>query len=260
MLSAQRRQHILEDIEAQGVIAIIALSQKYNVSEMTIRRDLKRLADEGQLKRTRGGALRDEGTLIEPRYAAKQKVQASLKTQLARYAVEKLVQDGDIIILEGGTTVTAMAPYLSGKRDLTVVTNGLYTTNELHRLIPRHTVICSGGVLREVSSTFVGPLAERFFQELHAHKLFLSGTGFTLEAGLTDPSMLETPVKKAMIATAEQVIVLLDSSKFGLQSLTTVLPAAAVDVLVTDEAAPVELIGELQEQGVVVHRVDGGGL
>ncbi len=203
MLSAQRRQQILEDIEANGAQAIAELSQKYDVSDMTIRRDLKLLAEAGFLKRTRGGAVRGEGALVEPQYAAKQKLHALEKSRLARYAAETLINNGDIIILEGGTTVTAMAPHLTSKRDLTVVTNGLYTSTELGRLLPSNTVICTGGILRQVSSTFVGPVTERFFQEFYANKLFLSGTGLTLETGLTDPNMLETQVKKAMIASAQ---------------------------------------------------------
>lgn len=253
MLPAQRRRQILADIEIHGGSTIIELSQKYKVSEMTVRRDLQTLEEEGLLKRTHGGAIRSATPTVEPRYASKQKLNAVQKISIARYAAEKLVDDGDVIILEGGTTVTTMARYLAGKENLTVVTNGLYTTNELQYLLPHASVICTGGILREVSSTFVGPVTERYFQEFHANKLFLSTTGLTLETGYTDPSMLETQVKKAMISSVNQVIMLLDSSKFGLKSLVTVLPADGAHTLVTDEAAPEARLQALRDLGVDVH-------
>lgn len=255
MLPAQRQQQILEDIKKNGVGSITELSQKYGVSEMTIRRDLMVLEEEGHIKRTHGGALSLNSSVVEPRYAAKQKLHASSKESLARYAAEALVEDGDIIILEGGTTVTAMAQYLTNVQNLTVVTNGLYTTNALQPLVPQSTVICTGGILREVSATFVGPVAEQFFREFHANKLFLSATGLTLDAGFTDPSMLETQIKKAMIASADQVIMLLDSNKFGVKSLTTVLQAGQVNILVTDAGAPRDVLQALKTRGVEVYLV-----
>lgn len=252
MLPAQRRQRILEDIETQGAGTIAELSQKYDVSEMTIRRDLKVLEEEEKVKRTHGGAIRWRTSVVEPRYAAKQELHAPQKACIARYVADQLVDNGDIIILEGGTTVTAMARYLTAKQDLTIVTHGLYTTNELQHLLPHTTVICTGGILRDVSFTFVGPVTERFFREFHANKLFLSATGLTLEAGFTDPSMLETQVKKAMIDAADQVIMLLDSSKFGVKSLTRVLHADGTDLLITDEGVTEPTVQALQELGVDV--------
>ena len=255
MLPAQRQQQILEDIKKNGVGSIAELSHKYAVSEMTVRRDLLVLEEEGHIKRTHGGALLLNTSLVEPRYVAKQKLHASSKESLARYAAEKLVAVGDIIILEGGTTITAMAQHLTNIQNLTVVTNGLYTTSALQPLVPQSTVICTGGILREVSATFVGPVAERFFREFHANKLFLSATGLTLDVGFTDPSMLETQIKKAMIASADQVIMLLDSNKFGVKSLSTVLEAGEVNILVTDAGSPEDVLQALRAKGVEVHIV-----
>jgi DeoR/GlpR family transcriptional regulator of sugar metabolism len=255
MLSMQRRRNILEDLEHNGACTIRELSEKYSVSEMTIRRDLQLLEGEGHIQRTHGGALRTGNSEVEPRYTAKQKQHASQKGRIARYAAEQLVADGDIIVLEGGTTVTAMAYYLTGKQHLTVVTNGLYTANELRHLLPNTTVICTGGILRDVSFTFVGPLPERFFSEFYANKLFISATGLTLEAGFTDPNMLETKARQAMIASARQVIMLLDSSKFGVQSLTVVLPATGPHILVTDDGAPPDMVQALRNGGVDVRVV-----
>lgn len=259
MLPELRRRQILADIDTGEVTSIGDLSEKYSVSEMTIRRDLKLLEDDGLVRRTHGGAIRVLSGAVEPRYAAKQKINADRKAQIARYAAEQLVEDGDIIIIEGGTTITTMGQYLTIRPGLTVVTNGLYTTNELRHLLPHTTVICTGGILRDVSFTFVGPTTERFFQEFHANKLFVSGTGLSLAAGLTDPNMLECQVKKAMVGAARQVIILLDSTKIGVQSLTTVLHPGDGQILVTDDGAPAEFVAELRARGVDVRIVDTAG-
>lgn len=252
MLAAQRREAILRSIQALGAITIEALREKYAVSDMTIRRDLNVLEAAGYIERTHGGAVRRSETMIEPRYAAKQALNASSKAAIAHYAATQLVDDGDIIILEGGTTVTTMARYLVGKQNVTTITNGLYTTNELRRLMPHAAVLCTGGLLRDGSFTFVGQSAEQFFGQFHAKRLFLSATGMTLAAGCTDPSEIETQVKKAMVAAVSQVIVLLDSSKIGVTSLLTVLPVEQIDILVTDQGAPAAFVQELRSRGVDV--------
>ncbi len=247
MIPAQRRQDILKVITSQGSGAISELSERYGVSEMTIRRDLQALEKEGHLMYTRGGAMitPNDKLRTEPRYEAKKNQSTAQKAEIARYAAQ-LVTDNDIIILESGTTVTAMVQHLVEKENLTIVTNGLYTINELKLLVPHSTLICTGGILREVSFTFVGPVAEGFFHDLFARKLFLSGIGFTLDTGLTDPQMID------------QVIVLVDSSKFGVKSFTTVIGAYDIDILITDDGAPTQFVEDLRDHGVDVRVVSAG--
>lgn len=251
MLPVQRQNQILSEVASRGAVSIKALSGRLDVSEMTIRRDLQALEERGFVSRTHGGAVSTNASHLEPDYAFKQKVHAGPKTKIARYAAEHFVGDGDVIILEGGTTVTGMARFLT-QQSLTVVTNGLVTLRELQHLLDRASIIGCGGILRDVSLTFVGPVGEAFFREFHANKVFLSASGITTKAGLTDPSMVETQLKKAMRGSADQVIVLADSSKFGVKSLCTVLPIQEIDVLITDEAAPPELIDVFRDAGVDV--------
>lgn len=251
-----RRQQILTDIEQIDDNLIPQLSEKYGVSEMTIRRDLKVLENKGFIKRTWGGAVLwspafDESVVLSR--ARRQRLRPLQKEAIARYAARHLVHDGDIIIMEGGTTVTAMAPFLHEYKELTVMTNGHYTTDRLQRhLAPGSTIICIGGILRSESSTFVGPVAERTIRECHAQMLFLSATGLSLEAGIMDPKMLETQVKQAMIASASEVVLMLDSSKLGIKSLMTVLPIEQMTRLITDEEAPAEFVEQLRARGVDV--------
>lgn len=252
----------MEEIRRTGAGSVSTLSVKFDVSETTIRRDLRLLEKEGQVERTHGGAISQRGDFDGPTIIAREKrksIRASQKARMARYIASEFIDDGDNIALEGGTTANAIVPLLRDKADLTVVTNGLAVTNDLHTAL-RHnsdaTILCCGGILRGVSSTFVGPVAEQFFRGFHVSKLFLSATGLTLEAGVTDPSMLETQVKRAMIAAAGKVIMVMDSSKFGVKSLLTVVSVEEIDILVTDEGISEELREGLAKRGVDVRVVD----
>ena len=251
-----RRQQILKDIDLLDDNMIPTLSQKYGVSEMTIRRDLQALEDSGVIRRTYGGAVRWPQAPAEPMVVAREKRQmlaTAQKAAIARYAARELVGDGDSIVIEGSTTVTGMVSHITDRRDLTVVTNSLYTAEELRRRMPASaTLLCAGGIIRPESSTFVGPVAERFFRELHVKRLFLSATGLTLQGGITDPQMLETQVKRAMIESAAEVIVMLDSTKFGARSLTRVLDFSEITLLITDEGAPAEILQGLRDRGVQI--------
>jgi DeoR/GlpR family transcriptional regulator of sugar metabolism len=252
----ERRQQIVKDIAVLDDNIIPRLSQKYGVSEMTIRRDLKVLEELGVIKRTYGGAVRWPSAAVEPVLVARERRQTlarAQKAQIARYAAD-LVEHGDSIILEGGTTATAMAPFLADKEDLTVVTNGLATCEELRRHLPLSaTIICTGGILRPESGTFVGPVAESCFHQFYARRLFISASGLTPQDGLTDPKMLEVQVKRAMIAAAAEVIALVDSSKFGVRSLMKVADLGELRALVTDGAAPAAALDALRERGLLVH-------
>jgi DeoR/GlpR family transcriptional regulator of sugar metabolism len=253
MLPAERLQNILYYIIEHSFSSITELSERFDVSPMTIRRDLKQLEDQGFIRRTRGGALAPED--MEPRYVAKQTLQTEAKQLIARYVAERFVSDNDVLILEGGTTVTMMAPFLSAYRNLTIVTNGLFTLNELRGLLPKHTIISTGGILRDVSFTFVGPTTEAFFERFHANKVFLSATGWDAAAGFTDPNMLETSVKRAMLQAAESPILLIDSSKFGVKSLSTFMHSRPSTPLVTDGHVPPSVLEQLIAHKFDVHVV-----
>jgi DeoR/GlpR family transcriptional regulator of sugar metabolism len=145
-----------------------------------------------------------------------------------------------------------MVPHLRAKRELTVVTNGLYTANELSLLLPEITVLSTGGLLRYISFTYVGPTAEAFFDSFRGDKLFVSAMGLTLEAGLTDPNPLEAGVRARMQRAAGRVIALIDSTKFGVTSLVQTARADGVGTIVTDQGAPADMVSALRDLGVDV--------
>ncbi len=237
MLPIQRRQVLQDYLARHGGCTIKELSVHFGVSEMTIRRDLEFLGKQGSIARAHGGAIHVDKLYGEPALPDKQARNPEVKEKLAAYAVQRFVSDGDVLILEGGTTVTRMASYFT-QSQLTLMTNGMDALQQLRSLAGRHTVLCCGGMLREPSGTFVGPEAEAYFARYHARTAFLSSLSFTLEAGFTDPNLMDTQVKKAMIQSAERTIMLLDSSKIGSRSFATVARLDEISALVTDSGVP----------------------
>lgn len=251
--TAQRRRLIKQLVNQAGGANTDELAARFDVSYMTIWRDITALEQNGQLQRVRGGAVSlEDSAHAEPAYLSKQPLHSQAKERIARYAARHFVVDDDILFLEAGTTVAAMTKYLH-QANLTVVTNGVET---IYCTLPRLaelTVMSCGGILRDKAHTFVGPQAERFFQEMRARTFFLGATGLAFPEGVTDPSPFEIQVKRAMAASADRTILLLDSSKFGLRSLLPIIPLGGISVLVTDENAPVEYLTQLRDMGIDVH-------
>jgi DeoR/GlpR family transcriptional regulator of sugar metabolism len=255
LITEHRRAIIAGLVGDQGAVSSEELSSRFGVTHMTVYRDLKALEALGRLRAVRGGAVRSTPNPAgEPLYFAKRQVNQSLKENIARYAANHFVHDGENLILEAGTTVVAMVKHLR-QANLTLVTNGLETVNETTSLLPALTVMSCGGILREVSHTFVGPQAEDFFRGIRARTLFLGATGLTSQ-GITDPNPLEIQVKRAMAASAERVVLLLDSSKFGLRSLAPLLTLGQIHAVVTDNGATNADLEMLRTAGLEVHIAD----
>ncbi|QJD87864.1 DeoR/GlpR family DNA-binding transcription regulator [Cohnella herbarum] len=255
MLPIQRKSAIIEYLSKEGGCTIKHLSRALDVSEMTVRRDLKQLESSGQVILSHGGAVLAQSYVHEPATIEKESRNQDVKERLASYAIKHFVSEGDVLILEGGTTVARMPPYLQSFSQLTILSNGLNTLNALNTGAGRNVVLCCGGMLREQSSTFVGPVAESFFEQFHANTVFLSGLGFTPETGFTDPNLLDTRVKQAMIRSAGRTVMLLDSSKFGARSFTTTAMAADVSAVITDSGVPEEIKDYFIKLGVPLHIV-----
>lgn len=252
VLPIQRKQLILERLSQNKSESITNLSALLHVSEMTVRRDLKRLENEGMVELLHGGAL----LLSESGFSEKEQSEGEVKRKIAQYAVEKFVTDNEIIVMEAGTTVAMMCHFLSRYKNLTILTNGLDTLHKLRKLIPASTVMSSGGILRDISHTFVGPVAEQFFKQFHPNVAFVSASGYTVRQGFTDPNMLEAHVKQAMHRSAQRRIMLMDSTKFGICSLYTTFNVSDIDILVTDKGIDEETLNELNKHHIEVHFIE----
>ncbi len=250
MLIDERRQHILDLIQKQGRVLVGELSQGLNISQITIRKDLDYLQSLGLIQRSHGGALRvQSGTLVDPSLQEKQKQNFQEKERIAVAAI-KLVEEGQCIILDSGTTTMAIARGLKQFKQLTVITNAVNIAAELAGT--DFEVILVGGTLRKNSFSLVGPLAEDNLEEMHADILFLGVDGFDLEVGVTTPNLLESRVNRAMVKAARQVVAVCDSSKFSRRSLSRIVPPGAIHQVITDRKLPQQITDGLRDQGITV--------
>jgi DeoR family transcriptional regulator of aga operon len=248
MLIEERRQHILQLIHKQGRVLVDELSNDLNLSKITIRKDLDYLSARDLLVRTHGGALPSQGgALADPTIQEKQELFHTEKVKIAKAACA-MISEGQCIILDSGTTTTEIARSLLSFRHLTVITNALNIAEDLAR--SEFEIILIGGTLRKNSLSVVGPLAEDVLREMHADIVFLGVDGFDLKMGLTTPNVLEARVNRAMVAAAEKVVAVCDSSKFNRRSLSLIVPSSSVDHLITDSELPEEDMKAIRDAGI----------
>jgi DeoR/GlpR family transcriptional regulator of sugar metabolism len=250
MFAAERRRAILDIVRANGVVSLVELAGMVASSEVTVRRDLRFLAAEGLIDRSRGGAVALGVLSHEPTYSEKAHLAEAEKLAIADRAAE-LVNDGDAIVIGAGTTTQALARRLSRRNDLTVVTNSLLVAQVLARC-KTVDVVMTGGTLRGSIFALVGSAAEHSLSELRTSKVFISGNGLTAERGLSTPNTLVAGVDRALVAAAEDVIVLADHTKIGIDTMVQTVPTHRIGRLVTDDKADVDEAAKLRELGVDV--------
>ena len=257
MLPEARRRSILSHLSKVSSDTIIDLSQRYHVSTMTIRRDLRSLEQGGYVTMTHGGAIFDGDAFEqnESHQIERAMIRAAEKHAIGRYVADNFVEDDDVLFLDSGTTVRAIVPYLKDKANLTTASNSMRTIQALFRILPQSAILCTGGLLGAAAQSFVGPVAERFFDDFFARKAIISGVGFSIQAGLADSQLLDTAVKKAMIRSAERSIVVVDSSKAGHTAMVQVLATPEIDTLVTDDGIAESTRQEIEATGIDLHVV-----
>lgn len=232
MLSEERRREILEILQSDGRLLVGELSKRFRTSLITIRKDLEFLHHRGLLERTHGGALPVRtGALIDQTLREKERHHRQEKLRIAAATV-KMIRSGQVIILDSGTTTTAIARACKHFRSLTIITNATNIAEELAGTAVD--VILTGGMLRKNSFSLVGPLAEEALRKLNADLLFLGVDGFDVRYGLTTPNLLEARVNRAMAEAARRTVVVCDSSKFGKRSLSLIMPTSSVHEAITD--------------------------
>lgn len=250
MLPAERQSRIVRLITERRTVSIVELCALFGVSDMTIRRDLRRLEERGILQRTHGGAELLKQPPGDLPYYAREHEQVQEKEAIARLAAS-LIEDGETIVLDAGTTVASLARLLVHKRDLTVITNSVHVVNEL---IGSNgvTVISTGGTLWAPTISMVGPLAVSALRRFTADKAFLATPAISLEAGMTNSNLYEAEVKATMIEIARERTLLVDHTKFGRTSYAVVAPLSALNRLITDEGTPPDTVHRLRDKGLEV--------
>ncbi|EGL13309.1 MULTISPECIES: DeoR/GlpR family DNA-binding transcription regulator [unclassified Paenibacillus] len=252
MLVAERWQKILALVNERGSIRVTELSELCGVTEETIRRDLDKLESEGRLMRSHGGAVRVGESQPEIPFKERETVHADLKRSIAREAV-KHIRENDRIILDASTTAWYMAQILPDE-PLTVLTNSIQVAVELSSK-EKIQVVSTGGRLLPQSLSYAGPLAERSLDTYHVDKAFLSCKGVHTARGISESSELQALVKAKMVAISDEVFLLADHSKFGLQSFAHVASWERIGHVITDSATSADSLEVLREKGVKVTRL-----
>ncbi len=249
MLATQRRELILAAVERAGGVRVSELTELFGVSDMTVRRDLEQLEAHGWLRKVHGGAVLATSSAEEPGFEAKSSMQQPAKRAIAARAA-KLVEANSAIALSAGTTTWMLARGLQGiATALSVVTNSTTVADMLAAGgQPHHlNVVLTGGV-RTPSAALVGPIADRAIASLHVDRLFMGVHGMDRRAGFTTPNLAEAQTNQALIASARQVVVMADSTKWGTVGLAEFGRLSVADVLITDEGISTEARTVLQDQ------------
>jgi DeoR/GlpR family transcriptional regulator of sugar metabolism len=250
-LAPQRWNNLRALLRQSGVLRVEDLSRQLNVSAATVRRDLDQLERNGAIRRVHGGAVSVESRLEEPLFDDKTSIAAREKRRIAE-AAAALVEAGDTIYLDGGSTVLELARLLRDRSQLTVVTNSLQAAHELAGRGPRLIVI--GGELRRLSQTLVGPLTRLLLTELHLDKAFMGTIGFSIKEGLTTTEPSEAFTKEIVMGQARQVIVLADSGKAGKVSFACAGRWEKVHVVITDKQVSQDFVKEFHQRGIKLIR------
>ncbi|MDQ4490278.1 DeoR/GlpR family DNA-binding transcription regulator [Sinomonas sp. ASV486] len=261
MLAAERHAHIIAELERREAVRVTELASTLRVSEMTIRRDIEHLEEQGLARRVHGGAARPtEVGFTELGFAVKSAHRPDAKSAIAARAVE-LVRPGATIFVTAGTTTFAFARLLAGIPELTVATNSIKVAEALGDAgHPGIRTILTGGE-RTPSEALVGPLATSTLRQLHVETCFMGVHGLHPRGGLTTPNMLEAETNRAAAESAARLVVLADHSKYGLVSLARILPLSAVDTLITDDGLSTGALEELRQNvaDLIVAPVDEDG-
>ncbi|MGE5316073.1 MAG: DeoR/GlpR family DNA-binding transcription regulator [Acidobacteriota bacterium] len=249
-----RLERILAHLIGRESVSVSELSRLLNVSEVTIRTDLNRLAEQGKVDRTHGGARLAEDRVRQEYTFQKRKSLNSLQKEKIGRAAARLIQSHDAVLLDSSTTVLALARALREDdelKDITVVPTGIWTAIEL---MGRSTinVLLPGGYLRHTTGSITGLPTSEFLNDLLIKKAFLGAWGISSSIGVTDTHLLEIELKKFIVDRVEEVIVLVDGSKFGQTGLSVYADIGKISKVITDATAPEEEVEQLRRAGIEV--------
>ena len=256
VFARERQEHIVRTVEQDGRVRVSDMATRFQVSAVTIRKDLLGLESEGRLIRTHGGAIAIDRSRPELAFEIRERLQADEKLVIGA-AGAALVHDGESIVLDASTTALSVARQLKargGWSQLTVITNGLRIASELAGH-PGVVVLMLGGRVRWEALSVVGQLGDGLFSRINVQKAFLGAAGFTPESGLADATDEEAQIKRSMVKAAREVIAIVDHTKWERAAFATFCPTDQIDVVLTDRGAPAAMVEALTARGVDVRIV-----
>lgn len=241
-----REREILQILSDDTSKTVSEMSEILGVSAVTIRSNLKTLAEKGLIVRTHGGAV----PAFHPAILERQKKMVDEKEKIAKAAAAR-VQDGDNIMIVAGTTTPLMVKYLLGKSDVHVVTNSTLAL-PFARINPSLRITIVGGEFRPSAEAILGPDAVEGFSRFHVHKAFLGTDGYTAEKGITAHSVEVAEIVKAAARMSDECILLADSSKYGRAGFARIMDLTELDGIITDEKLPAEARQSMEKLGLSV--------
>lgn len=253
VLAEGRKIQILSELEREGKVMVVPLARQFDVSTETIRRDLQVLEKEGHLRRVYGGAIKSSFRSDEAPYNLRQKMYAAEKRAIGERAA-MLIKDGGTVVIDGGTTTLEMAQAITGKRGLTILTSSLPLAACLLESLNREQfsgkVIMLGGEVSPSQRSITGILGERMMRGFSINQAFISVGGVSLTHGFTDFDLSEASMSCAFAEAAQEVIVLADHSKFGINTFAPIMPIEKCDFIVSDQVPSLQWQEHLRKRKV----------
>lgn len=247
----QRHSYIIEKLDQHNLVEVQEIVDQFNVSPITVRRDLTQLEEEGFLIRTHGGAVKS-APVFTPLFSFNEKaaINQEQKKYICRLA-SSLIRDGDIIFMDSGSTVFHLCFFLEQFKNIIVITNSLPVAAELIKFDNIRVNLIGGEVDNERKAIF-GYLAESMLDNYHANKAFIGCDGISLQKGLTTNDEKEATISRKTATIADQVYLLCDSSKVERNSYVRFAPLSLIEALVTDHDLPESVIQDYQAQNIKI--------
>ena len=248
MLAIERRNAILEKLQAERRVVVSELSQIYKVSEETIRRDLEKLENDGFAIKSYGGAVINENANVDLPFNIRKKRNVISKQKIAE-VISSRIKDGTSIMLDASSTAVYIAKALKERKNLTLITNSIEILIEMFDT-PNVNVLSTGGAMREGSFALVGPQTDKMLNSYHVDMAIVSAKGFDLETGLTDTEELHANNKKTMLHAGREQVLAVDSSKFGKTAFTEIGTLEDISMVVTDAKPDEVWLQAFKEYGI----------
>ena len=241
-------------VKKEKVVTVERLSEVFNISPITVRRDLERLDSEGFLAKVHGGAIYRDAIEPEPVFTEQVKLHQEEKSEIAEEA-SKRINDGDIVVLESGSTCLAIVKELKDKKNIKVSTAGIPLANKLWNLsmIKKDIeVSVCGGLIRTSTSVYIGPHAIDFFNNINADIAFVSPVGVSIEKGISTATDFDAELMKSIISCSKKIILICNSAKFGKYSYINVAPLTSFTEIITDKALNKQYCKDIKNIGIKI--------
>jgi DeoR family transcriptional regulator, aga operon transcriptional repressor len=247
LMAEERRTQIMQIVRGEGRVRVNDLVNRFGTSAVTVRNDLNELHQRGLVLRSHGGAVIPDTILRESPVHERLKAHAEQKRRIGAMAAT-LINDGETIILDSGTTTLEIARQIKNKQGLQIITNGVNIAAELLDARDVKTFIV-GGTVRGDSASIIGRSTEEMLDEFSADKLFLSGAGCDPDFGVSGANLEETMVNRAMLRISREIILVADASKFSKRSMARIAPFSEIDTIISDTGLREETQAKLRSLG-----------